>query len=405
MDYLQTLYDNAHTDLFGNLLPWWMKFSIDEENGGFYGAVRNDNIPEKDHEKFITLNARLVWTFSSAFRITGDCSYSDMAERAYRYLLGHFYDGEYKGFFAAVDAGGHPKDMRKYIYGNAFAIYALAEYARAFGSDEALHYAVETRDVLEKYVYDPEYKGYFEGCKRDWTVDPWYKGMNRMPFDQKTMNTHLHLLEAYTCLLRVDGSPRQRNLTRRHLYVMLNKIVDHDIHHYYYFQDRKWNPTTPEISFGHDIEGSWLMMETAEVLAEQEAIRAASDVCVNMARACLEQGLREDGAMLSEYDPRTGHVSQHISWWEQNEAVVGFLNAWQMTHGEEFLRASVHCFDFINKNFVDHENGGWFSVLNFEGNKPVNPYKLNNGVCPYHNGRMDMEIIERCHKLGIAGEQ
>ncbi len=401
-DKVKALYKLAVKDLTENLLPWWMEHSIDRENGGFYGAVFNDNRPEIGHSKFITLNARMVWTFASAYRVWKEPKYKEVADRAYRYLMDHFYDTEHGGFFSYVDAQGRPQDMSKYIYGNAFAIYGLSEYARAFGSEEAQGYARETRDKLEQYVYDPEYKGYFEGCKRDWTVDPWRRGMNRNPSDQKTMNTHLHLIEAYTCLLRVEDTPRQRSLVRQHLNVMLNKIVDHDIHHYYYFQDRQWNPTTPEVSYGHDIEGSWLMMEAAEVLGEPEAERAARDTCANMARACLEQGFREDGAMLSEYDPRTGHISQYVSWWEQNEAVVGFFNAWQTTGEERFLDAALKCFGYINDHFVDHEKGGWFSILSFDGKTARNPYKQNDGICPYHNGRMDMEIIERCRKLGLA---
>ena len=209
------------------------------------------------------------------------------------------------------------------------------------------------------------------------------------------MNTHLHLLEAYTSLCRVDDSDKTRNSLRQQLYVMLNKIVDHDIHHYFYYQARDWKPTTPEVSFGHDIEGSWLMMETTEVLGEPEAHRAARDTCVQIARACLEQGQREDGAMQSEFDPRTGHIGQFISWWEQNEAVVGFLNAWEMTGEEKFLDASLKTFEFIQDRFVDDKLGGWFSILDFDARKPLNPYKLNDGICPYHNGRMNFEIIER----------
>ena len=146
------------------------------------------------------------------------------------------------------------------------------------------------------------------------------------------MNNHLHLIEAYTCLLRTDKSDFMQNKVREHLYVMLNKIVDHDIHHYFYFQARDWKPTTQEISFGHDIEGTWLMMETAEVLGEPEAMRYTKDTCMNMARACYEQGFRkEDGAMLSEYDPVTGHSSPSFPGGRKNEAVVGFLNAWEVT--------------------------------------------------------------------------
>ena len=216
------------------------------------------------------------------------------------------------------------------------------------------------------------------------------------------MNTHLHMIEAYTCLLRTDKSKFMQNKVREHLYVMLNKIVDHDIHHYYYFQDRAWNPTTQEISFGHDIEGSWLMMETAEVLGEPEAMRYAQDTCMNIARACYEQGFREDGAMLSEYDPVTGHASQRLSWWEQNEAVVGFLNAWEVTGEEKYLDASLQCFDFADKHFVDHEKGGWFAVLSLDGTQVLSKQKANGPTCPYHNGRMCMEIIERYRRHAAA---
>ena len=273
---------------------------------------------------------------------------------------------------------------------------------KALASKEALEYAQKLVASLEKYVYDPVYKGYFESCKEDWTVDPWTRGVNRLPSDQKTMNTHLHMIEAYTCLLRTDKSKFMQNKVREHLYVMLNKIVDHDIHHYYYFQDRAWNPTTQEISFGHDIEGSWLMMETAEVLGEPEAMRYAQDTCMNIARACYEQGFREDGAMLSEYDPVTGHASQRLSWWEQNEAVVGFLNAWEVTGEEKYLDASLKCFDFADKHFVDHEKGGWFAVLSLDGTQVLSKQKANGPTCPYHNGRMCMEIIERCRRHAAA---
>lgn len=391
----EKLYFLAVEDLTKNLLPWWMKYSVDEENGGFYGAVGNDNVPDKTHSKFITLNARLIWTFASAYRILGDEEYLKYADRAFEYFCKHFYDAKNGGWYSRVDCKGDVIDDNKYIYGNAFAIYGLSEYCRATGNKEALRLAIETRDCLEKYVYDPEYKGFYESCRANWRVNPWGRGMNREPTDVKTMNTHLHLLEAYTALCRVDDSFKTRNSLRQQLYVMLNKIVDHDIHHYYYFQRRDWTPTTPEISFGHDIEGSWLMMETANVLGEPEALRATRDTCVNIARACYEQGRRKDGAMQTEYDPRTGEVSQFTSWWEQNEAVVGFLNAWQMTGEGKFLDASLETFEFINRCFVDHKLGGWFSILNADASAPRNPCKVNDGICPYHNGRMSFEIIER----------
>ena len=400
---LQKLYDLAVDELTNNILPWWIEHDVDEEHGGFYGAVTNDNAPVPHATRFITLNARLVWTFSAAYRVMGNPEYKKMADRAYNYFIKYFWDDEYNAANNRVDEFGDPVNKQRYIYGEAFAIYGLSEYARAMGCNEALEYARKLVASLEKHVYDPVYKGYFESCKPDWTHDPWTRGVNRLPTDEKTMNNHLHLIEAYTCLLRTDKSDFMQNKVREHLYVMLNKIVDHDIHHYFYFQARDWKPTTQEISFGHDIEGTWLMMETAEVLGEPEAMRYTKDTCMNMARACYEQGFRkEDGAMLSEYDPVTGYSSPFLSWWEQNEAVVGFLNAWEVTGEEKYLDASLKCFEFAREHFVDHENGGWFARLSLDGKTVLSTDKVNDYTCPYHNSRMCMEIIERYRKLSKA---
>ncbi len=390
---LQRLYDMAVKDLTENLLPWWMEKAVDYENGGFYGSVDCNDQPIKDGTKFITLNARLVWTFASAYRVLGDKKYLEMATRAYKYLIEHFRDKEYGGYYTLLDSKGNVLDDHKFIYGNAFALYGLSEYARATGSEEALCYAKEQMECLEK-VWDPQYKGFYETAHRDWSRSPWIHGVNRLPTDEKTMNNHLHLIEAYTCHLRVNKSNFMQNRVRQLLYIFLNKIVNNEIHHYHYFQDRQWNPTSWEISYGHDIEGSWLMMETAEVLGEDEALRKTRDVCVNMARAALEEGFTEEGAMLTDYDPVSGHRSKNLSWWEQNEAVVGFLNAWEMTGDEKFLDASLKCFDYINEHFIDKKNGGWYPNLTLDG-KALERNKVDGPVCPYHNGRMSMEIIER----------
>ena len=392
------LYELALKDLTENLLPWWMTTAVDNENGGWYGEVNNDDKPVAHAPKFITLNARLVWTFSSAYRILGDEKYKEMADRAYDYFIKHFWDDRYDMCHTYVDEFGKPIDSHRYIYGNAFAVYGLSEYARATGSEEALDYARKLVAALEKYAYDPEYKGYYEALTEQCKYSPWLRGVNRLPTDVKTMNNHLHLIEAYTCHLRSEKTNFMQSKVREHLYVMLNKIVDHDIHHYFVFQDRAWKPTSTEISYGHDIEGSWLMMETAEVLGEPEALRYTRDICVNIARACLEQGLTEDGAMKTEYDPATGHASKYLSWWEQNEAVVGFLNAWELTGEEKFLDASLKSMEFALEHFVDHEKGGWYTGTTLDGKTIVTKQKSNGYTCPYHNARMHMEIIERYRK-------
>ena len=395
---LKRLYDMAMADLTENLLPWWMTHAVDDDKGGFYGRVDCDDRPDPDAPRYITLNARLVWTFAAAYRVLGDKRYLDMAKRAYQYFTGHFRDAEYGGYYTMVDCHGRVIDDHKFIYGNAFALYGLSEYARATGDPDALRLAQEQALSLEK-AWDPRDKGYFEAALRDFTHAPWIRGVNRKPTDEKTMNSHLHLLEAFTACLRVCDTPFVRGRTRQLLYLMLNRIVNPDIHHYHYFQDRAWNPTTWDISYGHDIEGSWLMWETAGVLGEPEAGRRARDICVNMARAALEEGLGEDGAMRTEYDPITGKRSQYLSWWEQNESVVGFVNAWQMTGEERFLDAALRVDEYIAAHFVDHKNGGWTPYLSLDG-ASLGRDKVNGTTCPYHNTRMSLEIIERAREQG-----
>jgi mannobiose 2-epimerase len=394
---LKRLHDMAKKDLTGNLLPWWMEHGIDEKNGGFLGRVDCNDVPDPEAPRFIVLSARLVWTFSAAYRVLGDERYLKMAKRAYDYLIEHFRDREYGGYYTWVDCHGNVTDAGKHIYGNAFALYGLSEYARATGDKEALKYADEQAHILER-AWDPMYKGYYEAMTRDWEHSPWLHGVNRFPTDEKTMNTHLHLIEAFTCNLRVNDTPFIRNRVRQLLYIMLNRIVNSDIHHFHCFQDRQWNPTSSEISYGHDIEGSWLMMETAEVLGEEEALRKTRDICVNMARAVLEEGLTDEGALMTEYDPVTGHRSDALSWWEQNESVVGFLNAFELTGDEKFLDASLKSFDYINEHFIDRKNGGWHPILSLDG-IPMTNDKLNGFTCPYHNSRMSMEVIERTGRM------
>ncbi|MDR3084777.1 MAG: AGE family epimerase/isomerase [Christensenellaceae bacterium] len=395
----EKLYQLAYKDLTENLLPWWEKYDVDEEFGGFYGEVGLDNKPIEKANKFITLNARLIWTFASAYRVLGDERWKKLADRAYNYFIEHFYDRKNGGFYTTVDYKGDVVDDHKFIYGNAFALYGLSEYARATGSEEALKYAYEQMQNLDKHVYDPQYKGYYEAATADWRVNPWIHGVNRVPSDVKTMNTHLHMIEAYTCHLRVNKAPYVQNKVREHLYVMLNKIVNNETHHYHYFQARDWTPTSTGITYGHDIEGSWLMLETAEVLGEPEAHRKTRDVCVNIARACYEEAFDPRGGLRTEYDPATGEKSERFGWWEQNEAVVGFLNAWEETRDEKFLDASLKTLEFTLEHFVDHERGGWYTGTDLEGNpNRERGLKVAGPICPYHNGRMSMEIIERYHK-------
>lgn len=395
------LYEMAKKELLEDILPFWEKYDVDEENGGFYGVVTREGMPVKGGTKCLVLNARLVWTFASAYRILKDEKYLKLAKRAYDYFCEYFIDKQYGGCYFMLDCKGNAIDDKKFVYGQAFAIYALSEYCRATGDTEARDKAVAIRDLLEQHAYTPDHPGYIEILARDWSYNPANQGSNINPEAEatKTMNTHLHLIEAYTGLLRVLRTPEQIAKVRQHLNIMLDKVYDSEIHHFKMFFRDDWSWTTPEISYGHDIEGTWLMTETAEVLGEKGMEEKSAPKCLAMAAACLEESILPDGSMIYEYNPVTRHINTNRSWWVQAETVVGFLNAWQMSGEQRFLDASLKAFEYIDLFVVDHEYGEWFTMLGNSG-EVLSGYesKIDGWKCPYHNARMCFEIIERYEK-------
>lgn len=385
----------ANHDLEHNLLKWWAAYTIDDTNGGFYGAVNSDNTPNTTADRFIVLNARLIWAYSAGYAATGNETFRSLAKRAYKYVRTHFYDKHNGGFFTWVNYRGEPSNTNKFTYGNAFTIYGLAEYARVFDCNEAKELALETAALLDDKMWDIEYGGYFETASESWDYLPHVNYLipdNRV---QKTMNTHLHVLEAYTNLMRIAECKRLRSKVRELLYLVSNKILNRSNWHFYLFQTRDWLPTTPDLTVGHDIEASWLLYETAEVLDEPEALADTRTVAVNMARAAYDDGVHVSGAMHTEYHPYERKYSAYFSWWEQCEAVVGFLNAYELTKEEKFLDASVAALDIIEKWFIDKRLGGWYAWANNDGTPRDHLPKSNGYTCPYHNVRMSVEVLRR----------
>ena len=385
----------AKYDLEANLMPWWSRYIVDEEHGGFYGAVKNDNTPDKTADRFIVLNARLLWTYNACYEATQNDGYKTLAARAFNYLKTHFYDQANGGFYTWVNYKGQPIATHKFTYGNAFAIYGLAEYARVFHSKEAKEMARETVRLLDTHMWDIQYGGYFETATDDWQYTPNVTMLQPNTAIQKTMNTHLHMVEAYANLLRIDDSKALRSKVRELLHLTTNKILNRDNWHFYLFQGRDWTPITQDLTVGHDIEASWLLYEAAEILGEPETLAAMRTVSVNMARAAYDDGLAANGAMHTEYHPYEGRFSQNFSWWEQCEAVVGFVNAYQLTGEEKFQDAALGAMDYIDKHFIDRTLGGWYAWVSNDGAPLSHLNKSDGYTCPYHNARMSIEIIKR----------
>lgn len=389
---LELLKKEVTLDLTGNILPYWSAKMVDIVNGGFYGRIdRNDKVyPEA--EKGGILNARILWTYSSAYRVIGDSSYLRLAKRAKDYILAHFIDSQYGGAYLSLKADGTPLNTRKQVYTNAFFIYALSEYSRATGDKQALQEAMKIFNLFEKYAADREFNGYYEVFSREWErVRERMIGENSDKVE-KTMNTSLHVMEAFANLYRVSGDKIVGDRLRNMVEIFLDKIIDKKTSHLICFLDRRWNSTSTVDSYGHDIESSWLLYEAASLLKDNNLTERVKEAGIKIAIAA-EEGYQPDGSMLTEKDFATGHFRTQRSWWEQAETVVGYLNAFELTGDEDYLDRSLRCWEYTKKNFIDTKNGGWFSSVS-ESGVPGGD-KGGYWICPYHSGRMCMEIIER----------
>ncbi|WP_336771650.1 AGE family epimerase/isomerase [Paenibacillus sp. MMO-58] len=397
---LKSWQQEIESDLQDNILSFWMKHSLDERDGGFVGRITNDLKIQETADKSLVLNARILWTYASAFRKYREPAYLTMAERAYRYLTSYFYDRENGGFFWLLNHAGEPLSKKKQIYGQAFVLYAFSEFVRACPNEEVLKQALQLFELVERYSYDPLYKGYIEALGSNWEATDELSLSSTDLNEKKSMNTHLHVLEAYTNLYRVWPTERLKERQKELIATMLDHIVDSESGHFKLFFDERWDSKSHEISYGHDIEGSWLLMEAAEVLGDEELIRRAEAVALAMAQAVYEEGVDTDGAVVNEADPK-GWTDTDKIWWPQAEAVVGFLNAYQLSGKDYFLNAAYRTWRFIDRYLVDKANGEWFWKVNRAGEPDLGEMKVDAWKCPYHNGRMGLEVLERLEKLYV----
>jgi mannobiose 2-epimerase len=397
---LRGLRDAMERDLRENVLPFWAHHVVDGEHGGFHGFIADDLRKDPLAPKGGVLNARILWTYAAALRRYGDDAYRRMADRAFDYLVARFWDETHGGLYWMLDHEGRPVADRKQTYNLAFGLYALAEYHRATGSREALDRAIRLYRTTEEHAADPRSGGYWEARGRDWSPLEDVRLSEKDRNAPKSMNTHLHLMEAYTNLLRVWDDAELRGRLRTLVEIHFDRIINPDTRHLCLFFDEGWAPMGRAVSFGHDIEASWLLVEAGEMLGDPGLLARAREVTLKMARVTLAEGLdREHDGIFAERD-ESGRLDDEKHWWMQAEAVVGFLNAYELTGDEAFLDAAERTWAFIDRFLVDRTHGEWRWRVRRDGSIIPGLPKVEPWKCPYHNTRAALEVIERVGRLG-----
>jgi len=395
---LLTLRAALDEELRENILLWWMKHSPDCQYGGFHGHIDHHNRMVEHAGKGAVMHARILWTFAAAYRMYHIPSYLETARRAFHYVVNHFTDKEYGGVFWELDHDGQVKSDRKQSYAIAFTIYGLAEFHLACGDERALKVAKSLFLDLEGHAFDRERNGYVDALSRDWQPVEDLRLSEKDQNESKTMNTHLHLLEAYANLHRVWKDENVSNALANLVDLFLEKFIDLDHGHLRLFFDDDWVLRSTMISYGHDIEAAWLVQEAAESLDDPRRIERSKEVATLLARVSFE-GLDEDGALYYETMPEEDRTDTDKHWWVQAEAMVGYMNAFQLTGEEVFAQKVFDSWDFIRHYLIDKALGEWFWSTDKEGNPRTSEEKAGFWKCPYHNGRACMELIRRIDTL------
>jgi len=396
---LEKLSTEVSEHLFGHYLPFWCGPALDRENGGWMAWLSNDLKPDRSQPKGLIVNSRILWAFSAVHRVRPEPVYFEMAERAFDFVMNRFWDGEHGGAFWRLDDSGKVTDDSKKIYGQAFYIYALTEFHQAFGNQAALERAKELFELIERHAHDAVFGGYLEVCNRDWSAAGAGARLSEKDMsEKKSMNNHLHVLEAYTNLYRVWPELRVAERLRELIEIFLTRILDPRTNHLHHFFDEQWRVRSDTYTFGHDIEASWLLCEAAEELGDAPLLARVRAVALLMALAVRREGLAANGALC--YEGKGGQVID-AGWecWPQAEAMVGFLNAYHLGGNAEYFEVAQSVWCFINQNLVDRVHGEWFWRINPDGRPDPKLPKVSEWKGPYHATRAGLETLRRINLI------
>jgi len=375
------------------ILEFWSIKAVDNLNGGFVGQINHYDEVNYEAEKGVVLNARILWTFSAAYRFTGEEKLKEMAIRAYNYLVEFFLDKNNGGLYWALDSKGRPVNKRKQAYAQGFGIYAFSEYFLATGDNESLEQAQNLYSLIEEHFRDDVYGGYIEALDENWNRLEDMRLSEKDANLPKSMNTHLHILEPYTNLYRAWPNEGLKESILHLLDIFQFKIIDKKTGHFNLFFEMDWECKSEIVSFGHDIEGAWLLREAALVTGDEDTIREIQKPALKLVDVTIGEGQDEDGSLFNER--KKGKLDTDKHWWPQAEAMVGLMDALEMTGNKKYLFEIERIWTFIKENLFDLKNGEWYWSVDKNGSPATSEDKAGFWKCPYHNTRSMIEMIHR----------
>lgn len=379
---------------------WWITHSIDHEQGGFYGEIRPNNTPIKTATKGIVLNTRILWFFSEVAAVIDKPAYRDVATRAYHYLIDHFLDKVFGGVYWELDAQGNPVNTKKQTYAQAFAVYALCSYYKLTGDEQAMAHALDCFALLEEKTIDPVHEGYFEAFTREWGKMDDVRLSDKDLNYPKSMNTHLHVLEAYTTLYKAQPTENIKQALRYNIECFDKYLINKDNGHLRMFLNETWQDFSPGLTYGHDIECSWLLSKALNSLNDPQVTEKIMPSIIALADVTLKEAIGEHGDVLDAFDFASGQKLTERVWWVQAEALVGFLNVYTLTREERYLTAAKNVWAFIRNYQRDSRFGEWLWLSALDTGHSEEAYKVGFWKGPYHNGRAMLEAINFIKKIG-----
>ena len=374
-------------DELGHVLHIWEDRSWDAQRR-IWRTMGCDNRPLASGRRSGVLISRVLWACSAAKNLTGDAHYAQLAQTAYEDLCANYLDKEFGGVYNDLNADGSVLDDRKVSYNQSYAIYALSEYYRATGCEEALAKAMDIYALIEHSAWDAVRGGYHTVCDRVWRVQP----------DSFTMDTHLHLMEAYTNLHKAKADPAVARSLRQCVEALRSRFLRPSGALYQNLQ-LTWEPTADTSDrFGDEGECVWMMAEAAAQLGDEAYTAQVMEAVRAMADNIVAVGYDKDHGGVYDRLNADGSMSTDKLWWEESEAATGLLYAYALFGEERFARGALGIWDFMRTYFLNADDE-WNWKTRADGSfipitDPASPLK-----CPYHSARIAVLCVPVLERL------